>query len=141
MVGPRHTELAAAQQALTRLQGIQEALTRVADPTVADRETLHQARARIDKLDLHGKQQIIDLLDVQAQVTGYHPCPTCAGTGYQPIPPGHHRHPPPSCPACHRLGVLPDLTIHIGAPELLLPHATAEPGPRAASQPGTQTAG
>ena len=131
----------AAQGALTRLQGIREALTRVADPTVADRETLHRARARIDKLDLHGKQQIIDLLDVQAQVTGYHQCPTCAGTGYQPIPPGSERHPPPSCPSCHRLRVVPEVTVHVGAPELLLAHATAEPGPRAASQPGTQTAG
>ena len=141
MVGPRHAELASAQGALTRLQGIREALTRVADPTVADRETLHRARARIDKLDLHGKQQIIDLLDVQAQVTGYHQCPTCAGTGYQPIPPGSERHPPPSCPSCHRLRVVPEVTVHVGASELLLAHATAEPGPRAASQPGTQTAG
>ena len=140
MVQPRHAELAAAQQALTRLQGIREALARVADPTVADRETLHQARARIDKLDLDGKQQIIDLLDVQAQVTGYHQCPTCAGTGYQPIPPGHHRHWPLSCPACHRLGVLPDLTVHIGNTELL---ATNSPADAAAltSGPTTKTAG
>ena len=132
MVGPQHTELAAAQQALTRLQGIQEALARVANPTVADRETLQQARARIDKLDLHGKQQIIDLLDVQAQVTGYQQCPTCAGTGYQPIPPGHHRHWPLSCPACHRLGVLPELTIHIGNTELL---ATDSPAAAPRSRP------
>jgi DNA invertase Pin-like site-specific DNA recombinase len=75
MVGPRHAELAAAQQALTRLQGIQDALARVADPTVADRDTLDRARGQIDELDLDGKQQIIDLLDVQAQVTGYHDCP------------------------------------------------------------------
>ena len=140
MVGPRHTELAAAQQALTRLQGIQEALTRVADPTLADRETLHRARARIDKLDLHGKQQLIDLLDVQAQVTGYHPCPTCTGTGYQPIPPDHHRHWPPSCPACHRLGVLPDLTIHIGNTELLATDSPAQ-APALTTGPTTKTAG
>ena len=140
MVGPRQTELAAALQTLTRLQGIQEALARVADPTVADRETLDQARARIDKLDLHGKQQLLDLLDVQAQVTGYHDCPICAGTGYQPIPPGHHRHWPPSCPACHRLGVLPDLTIHIGNTELLLTNSPADAA-APASGPTTKTAG
>ena len=140
MVGPRHTELTAALQALTRLQGIQEALTRAADPTVADRETLDRARARIDKLDLHGKQQIIDLLDVQAQVTGYHPCPTCAGTGYQPVPPGHHRHWPLSCPACHRLGVQPDLTIHIGNTEPLVTNRPAQP-PALTSGPTIKTAG
>ena len=140
MVEPRQTELAAAQHALTRLQGIQEALARVADPTVADRETLHQARARIDELDLDGKQQLIDLLDVQAQVTGYHDCPICAGTGYQPIPPGHHRHWPPSCPACHRLGVLPDLTIHIGNTELLATNSPAH-APALTTGPTTKTAG
>ena len=139
MVGPRHAELTAAQQALTRLQGIQDTLTRAADPTLADRETLQQARAQIDKLDLHGKQQIIDLLDVQAQVTSYHPCPTCTGTGYQPIPPGHHRHWPPSCPACHRLGVLPDLTVHIGNTELLTNRPAAAPA--LTTGPTTKTAG
>ena len=140
MVGPRHAELASAQQALTRLQGIREALARVADPTVADRETLHRARARIDKLDLDGKQQIIDLLDVQAQVTGYHDCPICAGTGYQPSPPGHHRRWPLFCPACHRLGVLPDVTVQIGNTELLL---TKSPADAAAltTGPTTKTAG
>jgi hypothetical protein len=139
MVQPRRTDLAAAQQALTRLQGIQEALAAVADPTAADRETLERARARIDNLDLDGKQQLIDLLDVQAQVTGYHPCPTCAGTGYQPIPPDHHRHWPPSCPACHRLGVLPDLTIHIGNTELLTTNSPAQ-APALTSEPTTKTA-
>ena len=140
MVGPRQAELASAQRALTRLQGIREALTRVADPTLADRETLQQARARIDKLDLHGKQQIIDLLDVQAQVTGYHDCPTCAGTGYQPSPPGHHRRWPLSCPACHRLGVLPDLTVHIGNTELLATDSPAQ-APALTTGPITKTAG
>src|SRR6266536_2043649 len=140
MVQPRQTELAAAQQALTRLQGIREALARVADPTLADRETLDRARAQIDKLDRDGKQQIIDLLDVQAQVTGYQQCPTCAGTGYQPIPPGHHRHWPPSCPACHRLGVLPDLTIHLGNTELLATNSPAE-APALTTGPTSKTAG
>jgi hypothetical protein len=95
---------------------------------------------RIDELDLHGKQQLLDLLDVQAQVTGYHACPTCGGTGYQPIPPGHHRHWPPSCPACHRLGVLPDLTIHIGNTELLATNSPAQ-APALATGPTTKTAG
>jgi site-specific DNA recombinase len=140
MVQPRQTELAAAQQALTRLQGIQEALARVADPTVADRETLDRARARIDELDLDGKQQLIDLLDVQAQVTGYQQCLTCAGTGYQPIRPGHHRHWPPSCPACHRLGVLPDLTVHLGNTELLTTNSPAQ-APALTTGPTTNTAG
>jgi hypothetical protein len=140
MLQPRHAELAAAQQALTRLQGIQEALARVADPTVADRETLDRARARIDELDLDGKQQLIDLLDVQAQVTGYQQCPTCAGTGYQPIPPDHHRHWPPSCPACHRLGVLPDLTIHLANTELLATTSPAQ-APARNSGPTSKTAG
>jgi hypothetical protein len=139
MVHPRQTELASAQAALRRLQGIREALARAGDPTLADRETLQQARARIDKLDLDGKQQLIDLLDVQAQVTGYQQCPTCAGTGYQPIPPGHHRHWPPSCPACHRLGVLPDLTVHLGNTELLT-NSPAQ-APALATGPSTKTAG
>jgi DNA invertase Pin-like site-specific DNA recombinase len=141
MLHPRRTELAAAQQALTRLQGIQEALAHVADPTVADRETLDRARARIDELDLDGKQQLLDLLDVQAQVTGYHPCPTCAGTGYQPIPPGHHRHWPPSCPTCHRLGVLPELTVHIGNTELLRATDSPAVAPALTAGPTTKTAG
>jgi len=139
MVQPRHAELASAQAALRRLQGIREALARAGDPTLADRETLQQARARIDELDLDGKQQLIDLLDVQAQVTGYQQCPTCAGTGYQPIPPGHHRHWPPSCPACHRLGVLPDLTVHLGNTELLT-NSPAQ-APALATGPSTKTAG
>jgi len=141
MLQPRQTELAAAQQALTRLQCIQEALARVADPTVADRETLDRARARIDELDLDGKQQLIDLLDVQAQVTGYQQCPTCAGTGYQPIPPGHHRHWPLSCPACHRLGVLPEVTVHLGNTELLATNRPAQAPAFITTGPTTKTAG
>jgi hypothetical protein len=80
-------------------------------------------------------------LSVQAQVTCYHPCPTCAGTGYQPIPPDYDRHWPPTCPSCHRLRVLPDVTVEIGATHLLLTHPTAESRSPAACGPNTQTAG
>jgi DNA invertase Pin-like site-specific DNA recombinase len=141
MLQHRREELAHAQDGLERLQRVRACLSGVRDSTLAGREAVDRARDRIDDLDLGGKQQLLNLLSVQMQVTGYHQCPTCAGTGYQPIPPGSDRHWPPSCPSCHRLRVLPDVTVHIGAPELLLPHATAEPGSRTASQPGTQTAG
>jgi hypothetical protein len=130
-----------AQAALQRLQRIRETLTRLPDTTHADRQAVAQARARIDDLDLPGKQQLLDLLSVQAQVTGYHPCPTCTGTGYQPIPPDYDRHWPPNCPSCHRLRVLPEVTVNIDAPELLVPDTAAESRPRAAPEPNTQNAG
>jgi hypothetical protein len=78
-------------------------------------------RVRPDHLDTGGKQQLLDLLGVRAEVTGYHPCATCGGTGYAPIPADSQRHWPPSCPSCHRLKVLPDLTVDIGQAHLLLP--------------------
>jgi hypothetical protein len=75
----------------------------------------------MEDLDLDGKRQILDLLEVRAEVTGYHACDTCGGTGYAPIPAGTARHWPPSCPACHRLKVLPNLVVDIGHANLLLP--------------------
>jgi DNA invertase Pin-like site-specific DNA recombinase len=141
MLQTRREELTHARAALGRLQRIREALTQVPDTTHADRQAIAQARARLDVLDLPGKQQLLDLLSVQAQVTGYHPCPTCAGTGYQPIPTDYDGHWPPSCPSCHRLRVLPDLTVEIGATHLLLTHPAAESRSPAASGPNTQTAG
>jgi hypothetical protein len=141
MLQTRREQLTHAQHGLDRLQRIRETLTQVPDTTHADRQAIAQARARIDNLDLPGKQQLLDLLSVQAQVTGYHPCPTCAGTGYQPIPPDHDRHWPPVCPTCHRLRVLPDLTVHIGAPELLVPHIPTQTPSRAVCSPNPQSAG
>jgi DNA invertase Pin-like site-specific DNA recombinase len=141
MLQARREQLTHAQHGLDRLHRIRQTLTRVPDTTLADREAVDRARARIDDLDLPGKQQLLDLLSVQAQVTGYHPCPTCAGTGYQPIPPDYDRHWPPTCPSCHRLRVLPDVTVEIGATHLLLTHPTAESRSPAASAPNTQTAG
>jgi recombinase-like zinc beta ribbon protein len=121
MLQARREQLTHAQNGLHRLQRIRETLTQTAESTVADHAVLAKARARIDDLDLPGKQQLLDLLSVKAQVSGYRQCPTCAGTGYQPIPADYDRHWPPSCPSCHRLHVLPDVTVHIGAPELLAP--------------------
>jgi Recombinase zinc beta ribbon domain len=87
----RREQLTHAQHGLDRLQRIRETLTQTPDTTHADRQAIAQARARLDELDLPAKQQVLDLLSVQAQVTGYHPCPT--------IPPDYDRHWPPSCPA------------------------------------------
>jgi hypothetical protein len=141
MVKARREELTHAQDGLDRLQRIREALTQLPDTTHADRQAVAQARARIHDLDLPGKQHLLDLLSAQAQVTGYHPCPTCAGTGYEPIPPDYDRHWPPSCPSGHRLRVLPDVTVHIGAPELLAPHIPTQTPSRAACSPSPQSAG
>jgi hypothetical protein len=141
MLHARREELTHAQHGLERLQRIRETLTHTSDCTIGDQLVLANARARIDELDLPGKQQVMDLRSVQAQVTGYHHCPTCAGTGYQPIPPDYDRRWPPSCPSCHRLRVLPDLTVHIGAPELLVPHIPTETRSRAVCSPHPQSAG
>jgi DNA invertase Pin-like site-specific DNA recombinase len=131
MLQARREELTHAQDGLHRLQRIRETLTQTSDSTIAD----------IHDLDLPAKQHLLDLLSVQAQVTGYHQCPTCAGTGYQPIPPDYDRHWPPSCPSCHRLRVLPDLTVHIGAPDLLAPHIPTQTPSRAVTSPSPQSAG
>jgi uncharacterized protein (DUF3084 family) len=98
MLQARREELTHAQHGLDRLQRSRETLTQTPDTTRADRQAVAQARRRIDDLELHGQQQLLDLLSVQGQVTGDHQCPTCAGTGYQPIPPDPDRHWPPSCP-------------------------------------------
>jgi hypothetical protein len=121
MLQARREQLTHAQNGLHRLQRIRETLTQTAESTVADHAVPAKARARIDDLDLPGKQQLLDLISVKAQLSGYRQCPTCAGTGYQPIPADYDRHWPPSCPYCHRLHVLPDVTVHIGAAELLAP--------------------
>jgi site-specific DNA recombinase len=141
MLQTRREQLTHAQHGLDRLHRIRQTLIQTSDSTLADREAVDRACARIDDLDLPGKQQLLDLLAVHAEVTGYHPCPTCAGTGYQPIPPDYDRHWPPTCPSCHRLRVLPDVTVEIGATHLLLTHPTAESRSPAASAPNTQTAG
>jgi hypothetical protein len=133
MLQARREELTHAQHGLDRLQRIRETLTQTPDTTHADRQAIAQARARLDELDLPAKQQVLDLLSVQAQVTGYHPCPT--------IPPDYDRHWPPSCPCCHRLRVLPEVTVHIGAPELLVPHIPTQTRSRAVWSPSLQSAG
>jgi hypothetical protein len=125
MLAPRRDQLAQAQTALQLLHRVRTTLTPAASPDHADRDAdrdaLQRARAGLEDLDVGGMQQLLDLLGVQAEVTGYHPCPTCAGTGYAPIPPGSQRHWPPSCPSCRQLKVLPDVAVDIGQAHLLLP--------------------
>src|SRR5262249_54057442 len=64
MLHAQREQLTHAQHGLDRLQRIREALTQTPDTTVADREVIAQARARIDNIDLPGKQQLLDLLSV-----------------------------------------------------------------------------
>lgn len=124
MLQPRRDDLARAQAALELLHQVRSTMTPAASAAQVDRDAVERARVRLDDLDLDldldGKQQVLDLLEVRAEVTGYHACDTCAGAGYSPIPPGTARHWPPSCPACHRLKVLPDLAVDIGHANLLL---------------------
>jgi uncharacterized protein (UPF0335 family) len=124
MLQTRRDQLAQAQTALELLHRVRTTLTRSASAAHADRDAIQRARIRPDHLEVDGKQQLLDLLGVRAEVTGYHPCMTCGGTGYAPIPPGSERHWPPSCPSCHRLKVLPDVAVDIGQAHLLL----AQPG-------------
>ena len=121
MLQTRRDQLTQAQAALELLQQVRSTLTPARAADTADRNAVERARVRMEDLDLDGKQQVLDLLEVRAEVTGYHACDTCGGTGYAPIPPGTARHWPPSCPACHRLKVLPDLVVDIGHANLLLP--------------------
>jgi uncharacterized protein (UPF0335 family) len=121
MLQTRRDQLAQAQTALELLHRVRTTLTPPASPAHADRDAIQRARVPLDHLDTGGKQQLLDLLGVRAEVTGYHPCATCDGTGYAPIPPGSERHWPPSCPSCHRLKVLPDVAVDIGQAHLLLP--------------------
>ena len=121
MLQPRRDQLTQAQAALELLHRVRTTLTPTPARSHPDRDAVQHARAHLEDLDIDGKQQLLDLLDVRAEVTAYHPCPTCAGTGYAPIPPDSKRHWPPSCPSCHRLKVLPDLTVDIGHANLLLP--------------------
>ena len=135
MVGPRHAELAEAQRNLDRLTAVQAALITPDVGVGADggsenrRERLPDARTAT-ALDNPARQVVLDTLDVTVQVTGYDTCPTCHGTGYQPIPPGFGRHWPPSCPTCHRLCEVPRFTVHIAEP-----HATSDTGTAPRSRP------
>jgi hypothetical protein len=121
MLQTRRDQLAQAQTALELLHRVRTTLTRSASPDHAHLDAILRARVHPDHLDTGGKQQLLDLLGVRAEVTGYHPCATCGGTGYAPIPAGSERHWPPSCPSCHRLKVLPDVAVDIGQAHLLLP--------------------
>lgn len=125
MVAALHADLQHAHDNLGRLSAVRAALTTAStvgiDTTSADAvELLHQARAQPDRLDTHGKQLVLDALGVTVHITGYTPCPTCGGTGYQPIPPGYGRHWPPGCPTCHRFQVFSEISVAITASQLLL---------------------
>ena len=116
MVQPRHIDLADARRNLDRLTAVQTALTTPhggANSSSDDRrEPLPDQRATA-ALDNPAKQVVLDVLGVTVHVTGYDTCPSCRGTGYQPIPPSHGRHWPPGCPTCHRLREVPRFTVHI----------------------------
>jgi hypothetical protein len=72
MLQARREELTHAQHGLDRLQRIRETLTQTPDTTRAYRQAIAHARARIDDLDLPGKQHLLDLLSVQAQAASVH---------------------------------------------------------------------
>jgi DNA invertase Pin-like site-specific DNA recombinase len=123
MVQPWQADLADAQRNLDRLTAVRAALTRQhADAgTGADSSTDNPPERLPDPragaaLDNPAKQVVLDVLGVTVHVTGYDTCPTCHGTGYQPIPPGYGRHRPPGCPTCHRLHEIPHFTVHITRP-------------------------
>jgi site-specific DNA recombinase len=122
MVQSLHADLKHAHGNLARLSNIRAALsTATGDTTSRDAVALlWQARARPDGLDTHGKQLVLDALGVTVHITGYTTCPSCGGTGYQPIPPGYGRHWPPGCSTCHRFRTVPELTVTITAPQALL---------------------
>ena len=123
MVQPRHADLADAQRNLDRLATVQTALTTTDSGTRTDgsaekrHEKLPDPRAAA-ALDNPVKQVVLDVLGVTVHVTGYDTCPTCHGSGYQPIPPGYGRHWPPSCPTCHRLREIPRFTVQITTPQV-----------------------
>jgi site-specific DNA recombinase len=126
MVQPRHGDLADAQRNLDRLTAVQTALT---TPDIGARkagtDTRHEQipdSRTAAALDNPAKQVVLEILGVTVHITGYDTCPTCHGTGYQPIPPGSGRHWPPSCPTCHRLREVPRFTVQISQP------ATADSG-------------
>jgi hypothetical protein len=100
MIATLHADLTHARDNLARLSAVRSALTTTTTTTdtAGLAQTLHAARARPDELDTTSKQVVLDALGVTVHVTGYTTCATCDGTGYQPIPPGHGRHWPPSCP-------------------------------------------
>jgi hypothetical protein len=120
MVQTLHADLKHAHDNLSRLSRVRAAITTIAGDATQARRTLHDARSRIDDLDVRGKQQVLDALGVTVQVTGYQQCATCAGSGYRPIAPGTGRRWPPSCPQCHRLRTTPEVTVQITAPQVLL---------------------
>lgn len=122
MVAALHADLQQAHDNLARLSSVRAALaTASRDSTPSDAvAVIEQARARPDALDTLGRQLVLDALGVTVHITGYTTCPTCAGTGYQPIPSGYGRHWPPGCPTCHRIRAVPDITVAITAPQVLL---------------------
>ncbi len=122
MVQSRHANLADAQRNLDRLTTVQAALTSPESGAGAEgitdkaRMPLPDPRV-VAALDNPAKQVVLDVLGVNVHVTGYDTCPTCQGTGYQPIPAGYGRHWPPSCPTCHRLRAIPRFTVQITRPD------------------------
>lgn len=77
-------------------------------------------RDRIADLDLDGKRAVMTALGVEVTVSGYEPCPACAGSGYGSMPAGSGRRWPPSCGHCRRMRMLPVVEVAITAPEALL---------------------
>jgi hypothetical protein len=141
MVQPRQTDLADAQRNLNRLTAVRAALTSPAGAGIgADSSTdnhpaqLPTSKGRVAALDNPAKQVVLDVLGVSVHVTGYDTCPTCHGTGYQPIPPGYGRHWPPGCPTCHRLREIPHFTVHITRPHTA--RTTTRTAPRSRSAAG-----
>ena len=86
MLQSRGDDLARAQAALELFHRVRSTLTPAAPATHADRGAVERARVSPEDLDVDGTQQVLDLLDVRAEVTGYHACDTCGGTGYAPHP-------------------------------------------------------
>jgi hypothetical protein len=120
MVHPRQAKLASAQQALTRLQGIREALARAGDATLADRETLQRpvpgstsstwmANSRSSTYSTCRHRSPATTTARPAPEPGTNPShPTTTGTGHPPAPPAtdsasYPRSPPTSAtPSCCR---------------------------------------
>ena len=119
MVQPLQADLKQAQADLSRLSKARAALLRVAADGQQLQAALDRVRGRIDDLDVHGKQAVLDALAVEIHVTGYTPCPACGGSGYQQISGNSGRGWPPRCETCLRMRHLPTVSVHITAPEAL----------------------
>lgn len=120
MVQPLQVALKQAQTDLSRLSKARAALLRVAADGEQLKATLDRVRGRIDDLDVRGKQAVLDALAVDVEVTGYAPCPACAGSGYQAIPNSRGRGWPPCCETCLRMRYLPTIAVEITAPAAML---------------------